>query len=317
MAKTTSKSTKAKTKTSKKPVAAKAEKPVAKTVKASQETKEVKVESVTPKKVVAEAKMKRAKRAISATTIGKWHRLSGLLFAVAAVVAAAVMNTDTLQVSVGHLAADELISIDNTVFAPAQHMLYDLQVRWLVVGVMGLSAIFSLLRGTRLWATEKAGLERRILPWRWVDMAITGALMLETVALLTGAQDIVTLKLFGALFAASAVFAWLAERENAGAARFVKGSYMASVVTGVLVLWGLSAYLDATLIYGAVRAQWYVYALSGLALLSLAYGAYVQSKAYRHVNNWSNYLRVERAYLLNNLLTKLAFAAILIVGLHS
>jgi hypothetical protein len=162
---------------------------------------------------------------------------------------------------------------------------------------------------------ERRALDRTISPWRWIDAAITGALIMATVGFLSGMQEVVTLALLGALVASSAVFAWVAERENANANRVVRGSFMASFVTGVLALLALNSYAMATIVYGLIRSPWYVYALYVVVVLAGLALAWNQVRQYRRAGKWGNYLFVERNYILINFVTKFAFAVILIVGL--
>jgi hypothetical protein len=341
MARTTSNS-KAKTKTAKRSAAAKAtarttkstKKPVAsKATKSTRgnksaaakaakpavpvaATKEARAAKTEATKEVKETRVKRVKRELTAATLRRWHGISVLVFAVLAVAAGSIMKPDTYQVTLGHLAPDALLSTTTTVFAPAYHVLYELELRWWLVAILALSAMFSLVRMTRLAATEARGRDIRVLPWRWVDWAITGALIVEVIALVNGAHDVVTLKLFAVLTAASVAFAWLAEREAAGVGRVVKATAWASGLTILVVLLGLAAYTAATPVYGMVRAPWYAYALTGGVVLVTLLAGWNLVKSLRANGRWADYLYAERNYVMLNLLAKAGFAIALIVGLY-
>jgi hypothetical protein len=336
MARTTSNS-KAKTKTTKKSANAKAAMRTNKSNKKLAETKAVKpvvisksTKSVKPAVPVAaikearaakaeatkETKVKRVTRELTAATLRRWHGVSAAIFAVLAVAAGSVMKPEAYPITLGYLAPDALLSTKTTVFAPAYHVLYDLEMRWAVVAILLLSAVFSLLRMTRLSATETRGRTVRILPWRWVDWAITGAAMVGVTALVNGAHDAVTIKLLGIVTIFSVVFAWLAERESAGTGRVVKATAWASFFSVLVVLLSLAAYALGTPVYGMVRAPWYTYALvAGTVVAALAIGWNLLNSL-RATGKWANYLYVERNYLLFNLLAKASFALILIVGLY-
>lgn len=318
MANTTSKSSKAKTKTSKKPAAkatvktahvTKAVKPVAKVTKAAS----------APKKPVKVATVKRAgllvrlANKVKATGLRRLHGTSAIIFVILGIVAGAFMKTTDYQLSLGYAIKDGLLGT----FVPAQHVFTSVDLRWVVVGVMALSALFSIARMTRLSATEDKGLKVRIQPWRWVDLAITGAAMLSTTALLYGVQDIATLKLTGALTVFALVLAWIAERENSGAAKIVKGAFFASVLAGLVIFLVLALHGWSTVVYGDIRSPWYAYALFGTSIVTAALLGINQYLGFRGKKAWSNYLFVERNYLLVNLVAKVAFAAILIVGLYN
>jgi hypothetical protein len=302
-AKSSAKTTKAKatkvTKATKKP-AEKAKVNAAAAVPTKETTKEVKV-----------APAQKKARGLSFAKLRGLHLLSAGVFTLLAVMAYFFMDRTAHQLTLSHLTQDAL----NGQLVPAGHMLFGLELRWLVMGLLLVSAFLSLLR-YRNAAREKAAVDRRIVPSRWIDFAITGAIMAETVALLSGMQDLLGLKLLAALVVFSAVFAWIAERENANAPRAVRGAFEASAASAALVLLALAVLTIATPLYGAVRAPWYVYAMFGTLVASALLTGLVQYREYRHQNGRAaDYLTVERNYLVINLLSKVAFAAILIAGL--
>lgn len=322
MARNTSQS-KAKTKTTKKPSAAKATKATKTTKKVVRPVKEaVKKDVKVVKSAEKAAKVSRPSvfgkvlRSASAEGIRKLHMVSALMFVVLAIVAGYFIKSASYPLNIAHLTKDELLSKTTTVFAPAQHALYNLDLRWAVVGVLAVSALFSLLRMTRLEPSESEGLKVKVQPWRWVDFAVTGAVMVEVTAVLYGVQELSALKLLGALTVFSLVFAWIAERENSGAAKLVKGAYVASIVSGLVVLCVFASYGWSTMAYGLVRFPWYAYALFGSCVATAALITVNQYKGFKGLKSWSNYLFVERNYLLINLVAKTAFAVILIVGLR-
>lgn len=331
MANSTPKSSKAKTKTTKKPAAAKASaKPAVKTIKkpVSTTTKRPSVKAaagkpstttqsapvVVDKKITKEAKARRAPRILSAGGLRRWHLISAIVFALLAVLAAVFMDTTAYKLLRGHLTSDALTSQTQTVFAPAQHVIANLELRWLVVVTLSVSALFAAWRWYNARA-ERQALDNRIAPLRWIDASVTGALIVATIGFISGMQEIVTLALLGTLVVASAVYAWIAERENANANRVVRGAFISSFLSGALVLLALNAYAVATVVYGLIRSPWYTYALYALAVVAGLAVALNQIRQYRRIGNWSNYLYVERNYIAINLLTKVAFAVILIVGL--
>jgi hypothetical protein len=331
MANSTSKTSKAKTKTTNRPAAAKetskaatkvTKKPVKSVnrpvTKAAADKPTVAAKSapvVAGKEIKKDATTRRGVgRALTAQGLRKLHLISAVVFVVLAVLAAVLMSDTAQQLMRGHLTSDALASQTQTVFAPAQHVMASIQLRWVVVATMLVSAALAAWRYYSA-LRERRALDSRISAWRWIDFAVTGALVIETIAFLSGMQDLVTLKLLGTLVASSAVFAWIAERENANANRVVKGSFIASFVTGALALLAINAYAVATIVYGIIRSPWYVYALYALAVVTALALALNQIREYRRVGSWGNYLFVERNYIVINLLAKVAFAVILIVGL--
>lgn len=320
MVNTTSKSTKAKTKTTKRPVAAKSITKVTSNKKSAKKTQVSTTRSIVSKPSVKASAVKRPNlfarlaSGVRATGLRRLHGISAIVFVVLAIVAGALMKATDYQLSLGYLAQDELLA---KTFMPAQQVLMSIDLRWVVVAVMIISALLSIARMTRLSATEDKGLKIRVQPWRWVDFALTGGTMIAVVAILYGIQDLTTLKLLSALVVFAIVFAWIAERENSGASKVIKGAYLASVLAGLVVLATLTVHGWSTVFYGAIRFPWYAYALFGSAVVTAAALTLNQYFGFRGKGSWSNYLLIERNYLLLNVVTKAAFAIILIVGLYA
>lgn len=222
------------------------------------------------------------------------------------------MNASSYSLTLGHLAKDNLASTTHTVFAPALQSVYDVEARWLVVIVLLLSAVLPLLYLTKLKVRYAAYLNgTRMQPFRWMDIAVTGALMTEIAALLSGVSDIPTLKLIAGVVVVAAALGLIAERQNNAAAKPVRSAYLIGIFTALLPWLLIAAYATATIVYGMVRSPWYVYALYAALLAGLA----LQARNQRMALRGANYLIVERNYIAISLLTKAAFAIILITGL--
>lgn len=316
MAKNTSTS-KAKTKTAKKSNAH------ATTVKRVAESQKASISHVAiTKKLETKPGFIRPKRRMglrltpTAALFQRLHATSALVFLGLAAAVIYVVKPWIFSINVGFLTKDALRSNSTTVFVPGQHTVYDLDVRWAVVAMLLVSALFAVLRTTKLQSYEDRGLRSRVQPLRWVDGAITGALMVMVSALLLGMQELPGLKLVGSLAAFSLVMAWIAERENAGNEGFIKGTFIASIVSGFLSLSTLVCYAIMTSVYGMVRASWHVYAVMGIVLVAALLVAVVQYRSLRRIKASANYMTVERNYLLINLVSKVSFAAVLIIGLR-
>lgn len=329
MVKTTSK-TQAKTKTTnKKPtikVAAKTAKPAAKAAKTTRATA-----SKTVKKPVVKAPAKTTKSTIKAAETSKTtangvtpllNRLQvqlGIVFAVLAGLAAYFMNTSSVQILLGHLTKDELASKSGTVLAPAAHVLYEVDYRWLVVGFLTLAAIIALLRGTKYLASEEAAVKGQVNKLRWIDYALTGSVAFSIAALLNGVQDLVALKLSAISIMVAAYLAWLFEREKAVTCKPTRSVYVVSALLTVIPVAFLALTMASTYIFGtdgasvAVRSPWYAYAAAAVVSLGLLATSRMQ---------WNGFKKqYEFAFVNRNLgrisiVTKLLLAVILIIGLQ-
>lgn len=245
------------------------------------------------------------------------HMVSVGVFILLAILAGMFMGNDSRQLTISYLTED-ILAADPNVLAPAIRSVYDVEIRWLLVAILVLSSILPLLYLTS-WEKKyiQAVTKSRTVPWRWIDFAVTAALMVEMVALLSGTQDIVVLKLLAGLIALSLGLGWIAERQNNGVAKPAWAVYTAGVVAGTLPWLLIAVSAIATVVYGSAWSPWYVYALYAVTIAGSVALACIQFTNYRRrLAAWQqNYMIVERNYLAVNLLTKAAFAIVLIVGL--
>lgn len=333
MAKSTT-TTKAKIKTTKKKPAAssvsktakattaKTKKPATKansktTAKKTTATKTVKTTRSTVK-VAAKTTSPVVKNANGVTPLlNRVQVLLGGLFAALAVFAGFFMTNDSVQVLLGHLTKDELASRSGTVLAPAAHVLYEVEFRWMVVGMLSIVAVIAILRGTRYYAQETVAVRNKVAPLRWIDYAITSAVIFEIAALLNGLQDAVALKLGVISILVAAYLGWVFERENAATGKPAKATYVASTVLAVVPVILLAATMYATWMYGMVRSPWYAYAAAAISAVSILYFVRAQRKIVSNSAAGRDYYSVDRNYNRLATLAKLSFALVLIAGLYS
>lgn len=330
MAKTTSK-TQAKTKTTnKKPASkstAKATKPAVKAAKTttSKATKKpaVKKTVATTKSTIkpAEAPKPTAKAVVSGVTplLNRLQVQLGIVFAVLAGLAAYFMNTTSVQVLLGHLTKDELASTTGTVLAPAAHVLYEVEFRWLVVGFLVLAAVVAILRGTKYLAKDEAVVKNKVSSLRWIDYALTTSVAFSIVALLNGVQDLIALKLSAIAILISAYLAWVFERESAATGKPTRGIYAVSAVLAVVPVVFLVITMVSTYIFGtdgasvAVRSPWYAYAAAAVVSIAVLATTRIQ---WNGLKKQYDFKFVNRNLSRVLVVSKLLLAVILIVGLQ-
>ena len=239
------------------------------------------------------------------------------LFVLLALLAGYLMSSASYMLTIGDVAKDDLASKTQTVFAPAVQPVLDIEVRWMVVGILLLSAVFPILYLSKLKERYAEYLNKtRIQPFRWIDFAITSALMTSVAAILSGVNDIATLEILAGVVGISAVVAIIAERQNNSSSKLVRSAFLTGAVT-VLLPWLLIAmYATTTIVYGMVRSPWYVYAIYITLLVGVALRWRNQRPtASAQSSGSANHIIVERNYIAITILTKAAFAIILIAGL--
>lgn len=312
---TTKSSSKAKTKTTKARTTSKA---------ASKKTTKV-----SAKRTSAAATKKPATKAVKATkaptktkarltgqvVLSRLNWLSAGFHLVGAVLVAVLMGGYLQQIFMNFVARDELASTEETVFVPAIHHMYDVELRWVVVGILVAGAIVPLLQ-LRRSAEYQTALKKRINVWRWIDKAFVSGTILAVVAALSGVQDGMVLKVIGGLIVVTALLGWLSERQNTDPkAKPDFAPFGISLITGMLPWLIILAYAFGTPLWGAIRYPWFVYALfTSVFITSTAY-AINQYNYVRRFRNWVNYEAVERNYIIIDIVARVSFAVILVVGL--
>ncbi len=332
MATTTKKSSKAKTKTAtaKSSKVTKATKATAKRSSAARTSAAKTTKKVTKKPAEKTVEIRQASSTKQTKTTGaSWrvatlarlrslHLISAGLFLVLAVAAGMLMSDASQQVTIGHLTRDALASTETTVFTPAVYALYDVEIRWVVVALMVLSAVLPLLYLTKLQTRYQAYIQKtRMLPFRWVEAGIIGALMTEVVAVLYGITDLVALKLIGGTVLIAALLAMVAERQNDKASQPIRSAHLTGVLAGLLPLAVIGMSGAATYMYGLIRSPWYVYAAYTVLVVSFALVTTNQWKFITRNAKVADSVTAERNYLVITALTRAAFAVVLIVGLRA
>lgn len=210
------------------------------------------------------------------------------------------------------LTKDELLSKTSAVFVPAVRGVFDVELRWVVVVIMALSAVTPLLVLTRLKNYYANNLKNRSNLLRWLESAVVTALIVETIALISGVNDVMTLKLIAGLILTAAAFGYVAERGNLGAAKPSWTTTYLGVFAGVLPLLLIAAAAVGTILYGDVRAPWYVYTLYATTAAGLGALLFTHTRLLRGL---LGYEEAERNYLQINLFMRLAFGLVLVLGL--
>lgn len=290
MAKTTSK-TKAKTKTTKRSVS-------------------TRTKSATSVKSTASDKT----FGLSARSMHYLNVVSGLVLSLVAVL---MMAPAKFPLSLSYLTKDSLLSDQTTVFVAADRVQYDLELRWLLVGLLLFSAIYSILLLTRWKDSYAKALNGRVWFWRWAYLAVSTAVLVKISAITTGVYDIMTLKLLFGLTAGSFALAWLSERQNEKGGKHAASAYLLGLGAMLLPWVAIAASGIATYAYGLVRLPWYAYALKTAVMLGSLLIFLTLWKSNKRSGRFSDYRVSERTYVGLAWLTQAAAAVILITGLSN
>lgn len=221
----------------------------------------------------------------------------------------------TLPVTITYITKDALVSESQTVFVTGLRNWFDAPIGYmaaLALLVPSLSAVYRLTKGQEEYAKQVTKGSDNL---KWLELGVSSALIIEVVALLAGVSDPLALKVSAGLLVITCALGWLADRQNQNLKKSEWSVYAISILSGALPWIFVVGTLAFTHVYGVVRLPWYSYALAGAVLVGSAGYAINQMLNIRRYDQWKQPSFVERNYLLIDIATKVAFAAILIIGL--
>lgn len=192
----------------------------------------------------------------------------------------------------------------------ASRRFYSIDLRWMITAVLGISLVLPILYLTRLKRYYQSSLDKGTNSVKWYECAIVGVLILETIAILSGWTDIVTIKLLGLSFVLLVVFGCMRERQIAETKTDNNKYAVVMNLTKLFLILLLGFSAVSTVIYGLEFNAWYVYVLyAGLIATFIAIGV-SQS---RSVN--TNFSITERNRQILDVIVRAGFTVVLIAGL--
>ncbi len=218
----------------------------------------------------------------------------------------------------GYMVRDQILSqlADTSVFAPAVRNLAELQIRWLLVATLATAAVLTALKLTKFRKRYEDEVKSGVSPMRWAETGIVGALLITIVAFLSGVTDIMVIKLLAGFVILSAVLNWLSERQNKGARKADLTTYWLAVIAAAIPAVYILIVAITTLIYGMIRAPWYVYVLYLITVASFVMLLKNRRKQLAATDKrWKDNAFVEKRHAIISTATTILFAVVLIVGL--
>lgn len=245
------------------------------------------------------------------------HKLNLVLQLMLAGMVVFMMNPLYHVLSLSHVTNDALLSVNETVFVPAEKVLFDFDLRWLLLAMIAASAIYSLLLLSRWRTSYEKAQTGRIYMWRWVFFAVTASIMVSVAAVLSGIEDLFTLKMAGWLMIFAMGLAWLSEVQHEKAGRPTGAPFWLALLSGLAAMSAAIGSLVGTTLFGMVRFPWYVYAVNAVVLLSFLFVLLNLRLVNRRAGQSNDYPFAERNYVLIFMLSQLVITAVAIAGLSA
>lgn len=239
----------------------------------------------------------------------KWNLWLSGVFAAQGVLILLLSTTRLFPVQTSYTALDPIASeiVGHPVFGFATRHLFDIQLAYVVGAMFFLAALAHLVVATIYRNSYEAGLKSGINKARWVEYALTSALMFIAIGLMAGITDLSILVLVFALAVAMNLsrlaIEMYGQRTKLGCAPYVV-SYLVDIVIWVVI--GIA--LWSTEVFGAVNIAPYVYWAAGTAFLLFAGFAANLYLQHRRTGKWKEYIYGEHIYMALSLAVKTALA---------
>ena len=286
---------------------------------ASKKTRQAKVTRKSTAKKVAPKATKAASanngKGVTLDKLKKFNIFAAVSNAAFAVLSIIFISKDTVVASLPYAAKDDFASATDTVFGAAYKILSEVEIRYLLAFIFGLSAVFSILLATKLQSRYNAQLTKSASILRWVFTGISLGLILELSSKLANVDNIATLKTIGALVVVTSILWIISEQQNKGSKGKLAIFYL-SLLTLFLAVMPLALSLVASAIYGMEWFGWHVYLLAFAVIFGLAVIAYNQYKSAKYGVSAKGYLELEGKYLSVDYLVKFSAFIILLIALY-
>ncbi len=203
-----------------------------------------------------------------------------------------------------HQANDILVSQDQgSVLTTAQAYLMDIQPRYILIGLLGVSALCMFMAAT----TSRRGLEKattgKVSPQRWIYRGFTGLLLVEILGLISGISDVSTIKLMGGLMFSWGLVGLASEQYLKVAKKPSRLLFYVGVGVSLLAVLPIALSAFGTEQYGLERAGWHVYASY---VVFLGWGVANLINQWRQINrtgDWKDYSFVNRNYYVQGFIS--------------
>lgn len=281
--------------------------------KASATTKSKKV---TKPKAAAKATAKKSttkKQVLPAVLQGLrgLHIFSALAYAALIAAVYTLVQVVERTITVGYATSDQLLGSD--ALAPAVRNITAVDVRHVLALGLALGVVYSLYVATKGWKNYTQQADANSVSSRWVFASLSIAVGGVLVALLHGVYDLTQLVLLAAMLIAAVVVA--SNVYSVSDSKVRMKLFLVAVILGSVAVLGIAGFILFSMLYGSQTLSLGLYAAAdvfALGVLAYALNQYFQLKGSKRL---SVARTVEQNYVLISLVTTVALAASVILGL--
>ncbi|HYH74392.1 MAG TPA: heliorhodopsin HeR [Candidatus Saccharimonadales bacterium] len=262
------------------------------------------------------AKLQAAQNTITPQNLYNWNRLLAVVHAVQGIAILLLSTTKLFPVQTNYLAVNPIATeiAKEPVLTNATQHLFDLNLAYIVAAFFFLAAIAHALMATLYRKRYEADLKQGSNKLRWIEFALSDALMLVAIAVLCGVADISLLLTVAALAVGTNLIGLAMEL------RQVKGKpnwLLFAIGAGAgLVPWIVFAItLAASSAHGNGSIDGFVYWIFGtLFVLFSAFAANIYLMM-KKIGPWKEYAYGERMFMIISAVAKTALAWQIFAGI--
>lgn len=238
-----------------------------------------------------------SKKQVELNKLNKVLLVSGLLYLLQAGLVLFFGNGKTLPILINYLAYDSLLSnTEQITHSPGVSLLFDLNMLWLVVGILVILAIINLLLASLLKKRYETLIKNNSTAVRWIVFGTTNGFAMLTIALLSGLLDIASLLLMITVCAYTVVFGYLIS--NVDSKKCTKKLVELSAIKMLAVSWlVLIVYVLGTIAFGGNSINAFVYYIFATALLAQVVYIFILKMHSKKRGKWSEFVYSETAVI--------------------
>jgi len=187
--------------------------------------------------------------------------------------------------------------------APVMESIGTIELAYLAVAFLFISAIAHALIATVLYDRYVAYLEQGMNPYRWYEYSISASIMIVLIAMLAGVWDLGTLIALFGLIAVMNLCGLVMERHNRLTTETDWSSYIVGSIAGIVPWIVMAVTIIGTFDSGGSPPDFVIIIYVSLFVLFNLFAINMLLQ-YLEVWKWQDYLYGERAYIILSLVAK-------------
>lgn len=240
--------------------------------------------------------------------LNKWNIGMSALHAVQGIAVLVLSGSVTFPVITSYLTLDSLSAEGMPNLVPANSVVFNLNLAYLVAAFFFMSAIAHFFVATFCRDWYEKNLKNHINKARWFEYAFSASTMMVGIAVLSGIYDLSSLLMIFALTAMMNMMGLIMEITNQKSKITDWTSFIIGSVAGIISWIVIGIYFWGTNTYGSGQIPTFVYWIyvSLFAFFNcFAINMYLQ---YKGVGRWRDYLYGEKVYMVLSLVAKSVLA---------